>query len=66
MKVAGQQWISGKTNQLRHQSNGQENWIQPIPQFIAGETIQRGHAVSIDLDHANDSKIVKTNTLIII
>ena len=43
----GIQWISKRTNQLRYASNGEDRWLQPLSNYIAGEAIKRGQPVSV-------------------
>ncbi len=40
-------WISKRTNQARYASNGEDRWLQPLSNYVAGETIKRGQPVSI-------------------
>jgi hypothetical protein len=43
----GMLWISKQTNQARYASNGEDRWLQPLSNYIAGEAIKRGQPVSI-------------------
>lgn len=43
----GMQWISKRTNQMRFTSNGEDRWLQPLSNYIAGEAIKRGQPVSV-------------------
>ena len=54
----GLSWFSRRTNQFRYSINGQDQWIQPLSVYTAGEAIKRGQPVSVAvLADFNDSLI---------
>jgi len=46
-KKDGLVWISERTKQWRYSAGGDNQWMQPLSIYIAGEDIKRGQAVSI-------------------
>lgn len=43
----GLTWLARRTGQFRYSVNGQDQWVQPLSVYMAGEAIQRGQPVSI-------------------
>lgn len=67
----GLTWIGRRTNQWRYSSGGEDRWVQPLSNYIAGEAILRGQPVSIaiaqdiidlGLEGSDDNIVVLTRT----
>ncbi len=59
-KKDGLVWISERTKQWRYSAGGDNQWMQPLSIYIAGEAIKRGQAVSIAIpaDTTGPTKVV--------
>ena len=62
-KKDGLTWISQRNKQLRYSVGGDDQWIQPMSIYIAGETILRGQAVSVALpsDFVGTTKVIDSS-----